>query len=97
MGALVLAVAGCGQGDLFARFPDNESAQVAAAPYPRLVDGVVALKAAGPGPDPAEGSAIVDSLTTEAALARAEAERLGAPVMDAEALGRDAEAVRTGR
>jgi hypothetical protein len=97
IGLLALLAAGCGQGDLFARLPDDESAEVAATPYPRLVDGIVSLKAAGPGPDRAQGAAIVENLSTEAALAQAEAQRLGVAVMDAETLDRDAEAVRRGR
>ena len=90
-------LAGCGQGDLFARFPDRESAGVANAPYPALSEGPGLLAAAGPAPDPAAGGTIVDGLSAEAAMAQADSERLGVPVFDADALRRDADAVRQGR
>jgi hypothetical protein len=93
---LPLMAAGCGQGDLFAQFPERESADVASAPYPELVDGVGMLEASGPGPDPAGGAAIVESRSTEAALAQADAERVGAAVFEVEALRSDADAVRRG-
>jgi hypothetical protein len=94
---LVALLGGCGQGDLFARFPDIESAGVAASPYPALAEGPALLAAAGPAPDAAEGTAVVEGLTTEAALAQAESERLSGPVFDVDALRREAEAVRQGR
>lgn len=95
--AAALWLGGCGQGDLFARFPERESATVEAAAWPTLVDGVTRLQAAGPGPDPADGAVILDSLGAEAAWAQAEAERLGSPVVESAALTRDADAVRAGR
>ena len=94
---LLALLSGCGQGDLFARFPDRESAGVEAAVYPALYEGPALLAATGPAPDPASGRAIVDSLSADAALAQADAERLGAPVFDADALRRDADVVRRGR
>jgi hypothetical protein len=94
---LFALLGGCGQGDLFARFPDSESAAVTASPYPALAEGPALLAAAGPAPDPAAGAAVVDGLTADAAVAQAETERLSGPVFDVDALRRDAEAVRQGR
>jgi hypothetical protein len=100
-GALALAViggpAGCGVGEIFTRIDVPESPGVADAPWPRLVDAPPLETLRAQAPDPAQGGRIVEDLSIEAAASGAEAERLSAPVFDAQTLRRDAEAVRHGR
>jgi hypothetical protein len=77
-------LAGCGTVGLFGTYEAPESEDVAAAPWPRLVD---VPEAPPPGthgpavPDPAEGRRILEELGLRADLAGAEAARLSAPLL----------------
>ena len=82
------ALAGCGTVELFGKYDLPESPEVAAAPWPRLVDtppappvGVYTAAV----PDPAEGVLAQRDLAAAAAGANARAAELSAPVIgDAE-------------
>lgn len=82
--ALAAALAGCGSARLFSGIDAPESADVAEAPWPRLVD---TPQAPPPGsytedvPDPAVGVATVVELGEAARQARARAEVLAPPVL----------------
>jgi hypothetical protein len=96
--ALLLALSACGEARrVIGAYPVEESAETAEAPYPALVDmpTPAALRAAAP--DPAEGRAIAAELAVEAAVQKAEAERLAPTVADAAPLRAEAEAVQRGR
>jgi len=106
MGVICLAaiglagLSGCGTVGLFGEYDLPESPEVAAAPWPRLVD-VPAAPAVGSYtadvPDPAVGRRTLEELGVEASVASARAEALAGPVLSeadrAALLGR-AEAAR---
>jgi hypothetical protein len=69
-------VAGCAGPEVFDRVAAPESENVAAAPYPRLSDVV----APGPGPDPAEGDAVLIELGVAASDAEARLKDVSGPV-----------------
>jgi len=74
-----MALGGCGTVELFGTYEAPESADVAAAPYPRLVD-VPSAPPAGQFnadvPDPAEGTRTLEELGLAASLAEEHAARL---------------------
>lgn len=80
-----LTLAGCGTADLFGKYSIPESAHVAEAPWPRLVD---VPNPPPPGtytedvPDPAAGIVLRTDLPRVAAHADARAAKLKAPVID---------------
>lgn len=86
--ALVLAAflpAGCGSVALFGEYDIPESPEVAAAPWPRLIDVPEALPRGSYGPaapDPAIGIATEIALEHASAEARPRAEALSRPVID---------------
>jgi hypothetical protein len=83
-GAAVIALSGCGTVGLFGKYEIAESADVAAAPWPRLVD-VPEAPPVGEYtrdvPDPAEGVLVQADLTAAAASASARAAELSRPVI----------------
>jgi hypothetical protein len=96
--AALLALAGCGDARrVFAAYPAAESASVADAPYPALVDMPTPRALRETAPDPATGRAIAADLSIEAAVQQAEAERLSGPVADVEPLRAAAAEARAGR
>jgi hypothetical protein len=83
LGALA-GLAGCGTVELFGKYDLPESPEVAAAPWPRLVDtpdvprvGVYSAAV----PNPAEGAAAQTDLGAAAASANARAVELAQPVI----------------
>ncbi|SDZ79689.1 hypothetical protein [Rubrimonas cliftonensis] len=95
--AAALALCACVDADALRLFPDVEIPDAGDAPWPDLAAAAEAGRALPPPPDPAEGEAIVRDLTLEAAVMRAEAERLSVPVFEVEALQADAAALRRER
>lgn len=82
---------GCGTSELFGTYDLPESPDVAAAPWPRLVDTPTPLPQGsfGPGfPDPAQGVAVVSDLSAVAAVSAERAALLGQPVISEEGLRR---------
>ncbi len=80
--ALLALVAGCGSSNLFRSFDLPESPDVAAAPWPRLVDTPAAPPVGSPGiPDPAIGMAVAADLAEAARAAEARAKELDGPVL----------------
>ena len=81
---MISALAACGTSDLFGTYDVPESADVEAAPYPRLVDTPEAPPAgvytAGV-PDPAQGYAALTELGLAAQQANARATALAAPII----------------
>lgn len=94
-GLLALA-AGCEATRTIFDYPAPESADVAAASWPRLANTPTREAARAEAPDPLEGVVIVEALTGAAQDAQAAAERLSAPVFEVEPLLREAEATRAG-
>lgn len=90
MVAAALLTGGCGTVELLGRYDLPESPDVAAAPYPRLVDTPAppAQGSFGAGvPDPAQGTAIIVDLSSAAAVSARRAEILANPALsDAERL-----------
>src|SRR5690625_2253845 len=81
----VLLLTGCGSIALFGKYDIPESPEVAAAPWPRLVDVPEALPAGSFGPsapDPAIGLATEAALSRASAEARPRAATLSQPVID---------------
>ncbi len=72
----LLLIAGCAGPEVFERVAAPESADVATTPYPKLAD----VTAPGPGPDAAEGNAVLVELGVEAAVAEARLESVSGPV-----------------
>jgi hypothetical protein len=85
---LLAGLAGCGTVELFGKYDLPESPEVAAAPWPRLVDTPAAPPVGvytDEVPDPAEGVLAESDLGTAAASANARAADLSRPVIgDAE-------------
>ena len=83
-----LSLAGCGTSELFGEYAIPESPEVAAAPYPRLVD-VPAAPPVGEYtaavPDPAEGARTLSDLSTTAAVADVLARDAAGPVVAGDA------------
>jgi hypothetical protein len=81
-------LAGCGTVELFGKYDLPESPEVAAAPWPRLVDTPAVPRVgvySAAVPDPAEGALAQTDLGAVAAGANARAAELSAPVIgDAE-------------
>lgn len=78
------ALAGCGTVELFGKYDLPESPEVAAAPWPRLVDVPPAPPAGdytAAVPDPAEGALAQTDLGAAAAGANARAAALSQPVI----------------
>ena len=77
---LLAPLAGCGTTDLFGKYDLPESANVAEADWPRLID-VPSAPPAGEyndaAPDPARGAEVIRELSSAAADARARAIDLG--------------------
>jgi hypothetical protein len=95
---LVAGISGCGEARrAIAAYPVVESPDVAEAPYPSLLDMPSPQEAAASAPDPLEGAVAAADLQGRAADQRAEAARVGAPVLDVQPLRDDADAVRRGR
>lgn len=90
-------LAGCGQGDIFARLPQTASATTADAPYPTLLSAVEHPALSRPAPDPEEGAGIVAAMQVEAALLAADSARVSPPVFASAPLRAEAAAVRAGR
>lgn len=86
--AILLVVAGCGTVDLFGRYDLPEGAEVADAPYPRLIDVPQAPEQGSytaSVPDPIEGARAQADLAAEAVVAERAAQELSGPVIsDAE-------------
>lgn len=95
--ALSVLLAGCGQGDIFARLPENASTGVADAPFPTLLSAVEHPALRAPAPDPAEGAAIVAALQAEATASAAQSAAVAAPVFAVAPLRAEAAAARAGR
>jgi hypothetical protein len=93
----MLALGGCAAQREFAGYTVRESPSVAAAPWPRLVDGPNHAEPPGPGPDTVAGALIATELTEAARVQAAEAARLAAPVFAVGPLREEAETVRAGR
>ena len=85
---LTVVLAGCGTVELFGQYDLPESPEVAAAPWPRLIDTPSAPPVgtySAAVPDPAEGALAQGELGAVAAAARARAAELSQPVIgDAE-------------
>ena len=82
--AALVALGGCGTVELFGKYDLPESPEVAAAPWPRLVDTPEAppVGVYSPAvPDPAEGALAQTDLGAAASSANARAARLSAPVI----------------
>ncbi len=78
----LLLLAGCGPNGLFPTYDAPESADVATAPWPRLVDTPPVPPVGSPEiPDPARGAAIAAELGQEARAAALRARALGEPVL----------------
>ncbi len=92
--AAALSLAGCGSAGLFRDYPALESPGVEAAPWPRLADGPTRAEALATAPDPAQGAQAAGTLRAAAAEAEARRAALAGPVVDAEALRRQARAQR---
>lgn len=86
--AILLLVVGCGTVELFGQYNLPEGAEVADAPYPRLVDVPQAPEQgtySAAVPDPIEGARTQADLAAEAVVAERAAEGLAGPVIsDAE-------------
>jgi hypothetical protein len=86
--AAVSLLASCGTVELFGKYDLPESPEVAAAPWPRLVDTPAAPPVgvySAAVPDPAQGEAAQGDLGAAAARANARAAELARPVIgDAE-------------
>ena len=86
-----LALSGCGTVEIFGTYDLPESAAVAAAPYPRLID---TPSAPAPGsytaavPDPATGDRIQSDLSADAVVASVRAADLAGPVIPEEVRAR---------
>ena len=83
-GAVLIALSGCGTVELFGEYDIPESADVAAAPWPKLVD-VPEAPPVGEYtdnvPDPAQGVLVQADLSAIAASASARAAELSRPVI----------------
>ena len=82
--AVLSALGGCGTVELFGKYDLPESPEVAAAPWPRLVDTPPAppVGVYSPAvPDPAEGVVAQSDLGVAAAGANARATALSGPVI----------------
>jgi hypothetical protein len=94
---LLLALAGCEASRTIASYPVPENPTAEAAAWPRLVDGPTHFGGLEPGPDTAVGAAAVSALTAEARAQDARARALSEPVVDVDALRRDARRAQAGR
>lgn len=72
----LLLVGGCAGPEIFDRIAAPESVDVAETPYPRLAD----VTASGPGPDAAEGNAMLIELGVAADLAEQQLQTVAKPV-----------------
>lgn len=82
---IVFTLAGCGSIALFGEYDIPESSEVAAAPWPRLVDVPEALPRGSYGPsapDPAIGTTTAAALMRAGAEAEPRAASLSEPVID---------------
>ncbi|MBY8976281.1 hypothetical protein KHP62_10710 [Rhodobacteraceae bacterium NNCM2] len=83
--SLLAPVCACGTIELFGTYDAPESAEVAATPWPRLVDVPEAPEVGtytDAVPDPAQGVALQADLDSVAGDAALRAEKLGQPVLD---------------
>lgn len=82
--AVLLVVASCGTVELFGQYDLPEGAEVADAPYPRLIDVPQAPEQGSytaSVPDPVQGARTQADLSAEAVVAERAAEELSGPVI----------------